>query len=133
MPDVDFSDLSKLAQDLGTLGKGGGEFVRKAVEVSARNVKDGWRGKLTGSEGLPHAARTIEYTLKGGNAIRGTEIYAEIGPRLGGQGSLVWVPEFGSLATAPRGYGRSSLNEEAEGFQKGVDLAARDAEKAVGL
>lgn len=129
MPDMDFSDVSKFVADLGEVPKGAGEFVRKAVEVSARNVKDGWKSKLNGSASLPGAARSIAYELKGGNAIRGSEVYAEIAPRAGGQGSLVFVPEFGSLSTAPRGYGRAALEEEAAGFEKGIDQALADAER----
>lgn len=133
MPDFDFSELDKLAGDLGEVPSGAGEFIRKAVTVSARNVKDSWRAKLKGSRGLPAAGASIEYELKGGYAIRGSSITAEVKPRLGGQGSLVFVTEVGSLSTAPRGYGRRSLQENEEDFVKGLELALADAQKRVGL
>jgi len=133
MPDFDFSALDQLAADLGEVPKGAGEFVRKAVTVAARNVKDAWRGKLQSSESFPRAAASIAYELKGGYAIRGSTITAEIAPRLGGQGSLVFVTEFGSLATSPRGYGRAALQETQEDFVDGLAKALEDAQKAAGL
>lgn len=133
MSDFDFSEIDLLEGALGEIAAGGGEFVHKAVEVSARNVKDGWRKGLEGSETLPHAFRSIEYTVYGGNAIRGSVVWAEIAPRVGKQGSLVFVTEFGSLSTAPRGHGRAALVAEAQGFADGLLRASEDAEKAAGL
>jgi hypothetical protein len=133
MSDLDFSQIDLLEASLGEIAAGGGVFAHKAVEVSARNVKDGWTKGLEGSETLPGAARAIEYRVFGGNAIRGSEIWAEIAPRLGKQGSLVFVPELGSLNTAPRGHGRAALVAEAQGFADGLLRASEDAEKAAGL
>lgn len=133
MADFDFSELDKLAADLGEVPKGAGVFISKAVEVSARNVKDAWRSKLSGATALPGAARSIAYELKGGYAIRGSTITAEVAPRLGGQGSLVFVTEFGALSTAPRGYGRASLQENTEDFVEGLAKAAEDAQRVAGL
>jgi len=133
MPDLDFSEIDGLASDLGEVPKGAGTFIRKAVTVSARNVKDAWREKLRDSRGLPLASSSIAYELKGGYAIRGSTITAEIAPRLGGQGSLVFITEFGSLATSPRGYGRAALQETQEDFADGLAKAIEDAQKAVGL
>ena len=133
MPDFDFSDLARLSADLGKVPPNAGKNVRQAVEVSARKVKDSWRGKLEGSPTLPGAARAIAYNLKGGEAIRGSTISAEIEPRQGGQGSLVFVDEFGSLFTAPRGSGRAALEENADDFEKGLNKAIEDAEREAGL
>ena len=133
MPDFDFSEIEQLAADLCEVPKGAGAFISKATEVSARKVKDSWRGKLRGSKGLPYAATVIAYEIKGGNAIRGSNITAEIAPRLGGQGSLVWITEFGSLDTAPRGYGRAALQENQEDFVQGLLTAVEDAQRAAGL
>jgi hypothetical protein len=131
--DFDFGELDQLAADLGEVPKGAGLFIRKAVQVSAQNVRDTWRGKLKGSYGLPGATASIAYELKGGYAIRGSTITAEVAPRLGGQGSLVFVTEFGALSTAPRGYGRAALQENTEDFVEGLAKAAEDAERASGL
>lgn len=133
MPDFDFSEIEQLAADLGEVPKGAGAFISKATEVSARKVKDSWRKKLTGARYLPGAAASIAYAIKGGNAIRGSTITAEVEPRLGGQGSLVWITEFGALATAPRGYGRAALQENQDDFVEGLLKAVEDAQRAAGL
>lgn len=133
MPDFDFSEIEKLAADLGEVPKGAGAFISKATEVSARKVKDSWRKKLTGARYLPRAAASIAYEIKGGQAIRGSTITAEIAPRLGGQGSLVHIVEFGALATAPRGYGRAALQENQDDFVEGLLKAVEDAQRAAGL
>jgi hypothetical protein len=130
---IDFSALDKLAADLGEVPKNAGENVRKATEVSARKVKDEWRGKLRGARYLPAASRAINYDLKGGNAIRGSQIEAEIGADLGGQGSLVGIVEYGSPTLAPRGYGLKALEDTAEDFQRGLEKAIEDAERSAGL
>lgn len=130
---IDFSALDKLAADLGEVPKNAGENVRKATEVSARKVKDEWRGKLRGARYLPAASRAINYDLKGGNAIRGSQIEAEIGADLGGQGSLVGIVEYGSPTLAPRGYGLKALEDTAEDFQHGLEKALEDAERKAGL
>lgn len=131
--DFDVSDLAKLAASLGEVQKGAGTNVRKAVEVSARNVKDTWREKLVNARQLPRANRAISYELKGGRAIRGSQITAEIGAELGGQGSLVGIVEYGSPTLPPRGYGLKALEDTAEDFQRGLEKALADAERKAGL
>lgn len=136
MPDgfeFDVSDLTKLAASFGEVPKGAGQNIRKAVEVSARNVKDEWRKRLDGSGSLGQATRSISYELKGGRAIRGSQITAEIGAELGGQGSLVGIVEYGSPTLAPRGYGLRALEDTAEDFQRGLEKALEDAERKAGL
>lgn len=130
---IDFSDLAKLAADLGEVPKDAGDNVRKAIEVSARNIKDDWKGKLAGARQLGGAQRAITYDLKGGRGIRGSQIEAEIGATLGGQGSLVGILEYGSPTLAPRGYGLKALEDTAEDFQRGLEKAIEDAERSAGL
>jgi len=124
--DFDFSEVLKLAADLDEVPETAGENVRKAVTVTARNVKDGWRKKLSGSQTLPGTPRAISYDVRGGNAIRGSEISAEIGADLGGQGSLVWVDEYGSPTSAPRGSGAAALHENERDFIEGLSKAIGD-------
>lgn len=127
----DFSELDQLAADLGSIANGDGALVRKAVQVSAQRVRDAWNARLRGSSSF--RGGRVSYELRGGNAIRGSTITAEVAPRLGGRGSLVWVPEFGSLRTAPRGYGRTSLQENEDDFVRGLSQAVADAQAARGL
>lgn len=128
MGDISFdtSDLDKVAADMGRIPGELGDNLRKAVVVSSRNIKDDWRGKLTGSRGLPGAARSIGYDIE---ATR-SGVEAQIGASYGGQGSLVWVTEYGARHTAPRGYGHRALADEAAGFEKGLGIAVMQAIEA---
>lgn len=130
----DFSDVLKLAADLGEVPDKAGPNIRKAVEVTARKVKDEWRKDVAGSSLAPGGDRAISYDLKGGNAVRGSEISAEIGPELRGAGSLVGLLEYGVPdRNGPRGYGAAALERNQEDFQKGLEIALEQAEKAAGL
>lgn len=129
----DFSEVLKLAADLGEVPDNAGKNIRKAVEVTARKVKDAWKSDVSGSSLAPGGERAISYDLKGGNAIRGSEITAEIGPELGGAGSLVGLVEYGTPTTGPRGYGAAALERNQEDFQKGLEIALEQAERAAGL
>lgn len=129
----DFSAVLKLAADLGEVPDKAGPNIRKAVEVTARKVKDDWRNEVAGSNLAPGGERAISYDLKGGNAIRGSEITAEIGPELGGAGSLVGLVEYGTVTSGPRGYGAAALERNIPDFQTGLEKAIEDSERAAGL
>lgn len=133
MADFDFSELDKLAADLGEVPKHAGKFIRKAVEVTARNVKESWRKPLQGSVTLPQGAASISYDLKGSEAIRGSEISAEIGPELVGQGPLVGMLEYGTITSGPTGYGHQALLENEQDFVDGLGKALGDAMEASDL
>lgn len=120
-------DLNALARDLGEIPKATAPFVRKAVEVSARNIKDLIRNEYTGARQLPGAAASISYDkLDGG-------LGADIGPELGGQGSIVGLVDEGAPRTPGRKRIPKALNDEAPGFEKGIELAIEDGLRAAGL
>lgn len=137
MPDsvnFDFSEILSLAADLSEVPEHAGKNIRKAVEVTARHVKDDWRKDVVGSTLAPGGERAISYDLKGGNSIRGSEISAEIGPELRGAGSLVGLLEFGVPSrNGPRGYGAAALERNQEDFQRGIEIALEQAEREAGL
>jgi hypothetical protein len=118
----DYSDLAKLAADLGDAPEKAGPNIMKAVEVTARNVKDAWRDRLKGATKLPKAASTISYDIEGD----GKTVTAEIGPQNRGQGSLVGKTEFGSPGLAPRGYGHKALQDNEKDFERGLEKAIGD-------
>ena len=128
--DIDASDFAKLAADLGEVHKNVGPFVRKAVEVSARRVRDDWRKN---AQGMPHAPAfpySISYDIKGGNAIRGSQIDAEVGPDKGRpQGALGNLIEYGSKKNPAQGLGLGALQHNQEDFVHGLELAEEDARK----
>jgi hypothetical protein len=122
----DFSEVLKLAADLGDAPATSGPNIRKAVEITGRNVKADWRESLKGTRALENAYRSITYDIRGGLAIRGSEITVEIGAELGGQGSLVGIVEYGSPTLSPRGHGAKALKANEEDFQKGLEKAIED-------
>lgn len=126
-------DLNSLARDLGEIPKATAPFVRKAVEVSARNIKDLIRNEYSGARQLPGASRSISYDLKGSTGARLGGISAEIGPELGGQGSIVGLVDEGAPRTPGRKRIPKALNDEAPGFEKGIELAIEDGLRVAGL
>lgn len=126
----DFSELYKLAADLSGAPAEVAPSARKAVEVTARGIKDDWR---QGAErtGLSGYAASIDYDMK----PSANEIAAEIGPNLRrNQGSFGFVEEAsGGVRSAPQHAGRDALRANEADFVRGLGLAVFDATmKAVG-
>ena len=122
MTTFDFSELSKLAADLGEAPETMRRNVISAVKFTSFNVKRDWQAPLKGSEMLPKGAYTITYDI----GVTDSEITSEIGPKLGGVGGLVGVLEYGTPTTPPTGYGHAALQKNEEDFVKGIGLAAGD-------
>lgn len=123
-------DFTKLARDLGSVPDDAGEFLDKAVEVSARNIKDAWKAKLEGANHLPHGSRTITYDTQRTRQSRSAEIGAQRGRS---QARFVKVVENGAPTLGARGYGSGALRDEEAGFDRGVEKAIDDALKKAGL
>lgn len=125
----DFSELSKLAADI-DVAANVGPFAKKAVTVTARNVKDAWRDKLKGSETLPALPYAVSYDVE----VDDGAIAAEVGFDLSkAQGPLGGISEFGTPTTPPRGYGHGALEENQADFKHGLEQAAADAMGEAGL
>jgi predicted secreted protein len=141
----DFSDIVKLAADLGTVPENAGDDIRKAVEVTARHVKDDWREPLQGSQHIPGGAASVTYSMgsEGESLVRevlnsgsfdlANTVVAEIGPELKGQGAIVGMLEYGTPTTGARGFGAAALEKNQADFEKGLEKALRDAEGKAGL
>lgn len=93
---ADFSELIALQHDLGEVPKTTMRYVRKAVEVSARNVKDTAKGKVRTRPHFAKAAAAISYDIKGFSGFGASVIDAEIGYEKTGAGSLGNLIEFGA-------------------------------------
>lgn len=122
----DFSEISKLAADIGRVQDDAGPKIRKAVEVTSRNIKDAWADKLRGENGVPHAPRAITYDIKATPGKTVSNIEAEIGAQRGRlQAPIVTVIEFGAPGNnlAPRGYGNGALKDNEADFIKGLEIA----------
>jgi len=126
-PDLDASELFSLTADLGNVPSNIGPKLRSAIGRTSQLTMESWREKASGSETLPHLPRSITYEIKTFQAFGVSVLESEIGPELGGQGSLGHFSEYGSPTSAPRGYGQAALQENEEDFVRGVSQAAEDA------
>jgi hypothetical protein len=134
--DFDFTDLNRLAAQLGEVPDNAGENIRKAVQVTSINIKKAWQGKIEGSKSAPGGARSIGFDLGANARLFGggsNQITSVIGAALGGAGSLVFINEFGALSTAPKASGAAALAENQEDFMRGLSKALEDAERQAGL
>lgn len=123
----DFSELLELAADLSDVPAGLNRNVKKAIEVTARHVKDDWKQGATVSRGYASSyAGAIDYTME----YPGNSIDAEIGPSLGrtpgaSAGFLEDAP--GGVTAAPQHAGRDALEANEEDFIRGLEIAASSA------
>lgn len=131
MVDIDSSDLSRLAADLGKVPPVSGRNLRKAIEVTARHVRDDWRKNAAGMSHAPAFPFSITYDIDGNGE---SSLEAEIGPDKGrAQGALGNLIEYGSVNNSPQGLGHGALQANEADFERGINIAIDDALKAVGL
>lgn len=137
MPDgisVDFSDINQMATALGQVPAVAGRFIRAAVEVSARTIKDDWRESATGLAHAQHFPRSITYDVRSFQGFGSTVIEAEIGPdKDGPQGALGNLLEYGSVNNPPMGLGHGALQREEDGYERGLSQALANAERMAGI
>lgn len=121
----DFTEVNQLAADLEAAIPDTMDNLAKAVEVSARGIKDDWRAVAKGASGR-HAKRfpsSITYDIE----RSATEVRAEIGPELGRpQGPLGILDEgVASQNTAAQGGMRLAVRANQDDFIRGVLMAAK--------
>ena len=140
--DVDFSDISKLAIDIGEVPDEAGKNLHAAVEVTATEVRDTARENSAGLLHAPAFPRSITYDIGSGySLLRETfggggadSITAQIGPdKDRPQGALGNLIEFGSVNNPPQGIMHGALQANEAGFERGVSKALDAAHKAAGL
>lgn len=119
----DFSELNQLAADLTRVPDKANKFVKKALEVTARNVKDDWR-QGADRTGLGAYAADIDYEIKTPSG----EIVAEIGPTVGDSGSFGFVEDGGgNVRSAPQHAARDAVRANEDDFVRGLEIAVFDA------
>lgn len=151
MADIDNSDLSKLVSDLGEASDAAWKNMQKAIEVTARNVKDTAKKNATGMAHAPAFPHSITYdvgvgydqsvgqaaqsVVSGGiSSARSSTLRAEIGPdKDRPQGALGNLIEYGSVNNPPQGIMHGALQENEADFERGIDRAVDDALKGLGL
>lgn len=134
---VDTSEVDRFAADLGKVPETAGRYLRTAVEVSARHVKDDWRENAEGQLGASRFPKSITYDVKSAHLFGQSVIEAEIGPdkaRRGLQGPLGNLIEYGTAAdgglSSRVGTGAAALERTAADFERGLSRALEDAENA---
>lgn len=120
-------ELYKLVADLGEVPQATEKFLRKAIVVSARNVKDQISSEYSGARQLPAAAGSISYDLEDDG------LSADVGPELGGQGSLVGMVDNGTVNSPGKKRIPKALADETPGLERGISIAIADGLKAAGL
>jgi len=133
MADFDFSQVQSLSADLSKAAMEVAPFATKAVEVTARNVKDAARKSVGSDRYFKAAAAKIAYDMQ----PSADGIGAEIGYDKGGAGNLGNLREFGAPGSpnhlAPHDDLANALHENEDDFQHGLEVAIADSLKAVGL
>ncbi|MFN4000870.1 hypothetical protein [Microcella sp.] len=127
--EFDFSQLDQMSANLDDAPTVAGPYLRKAVEVSARTLKDKWAAKLEGEPRMKHAHRSITYDISVFRGFGVSILEAEVGAERGRlQAPLVVINEFGAPGnnTAPRGYGSGALQETEPDFERGLSKALED-------
>lgn len=144
MSDINFdlSELTQLAADLGAVPKNAGPFINSALQHTAVEVKKAAAKTVGRRKHFKQAAASIDYdvaTFQGfGASVLKIEVGYNRGKDVGHLGNLV---EFGSpgnpatnLPQLPPGNDlANALHDNEADFQKGLEIALRDAEKKAGL
>lgn len=131
--EIDTTELDQLTADLGAIPASAGVLVSKAVEVSARNVRDHWRDAASGFRRAPHYHRSITYDMSSFTGFGVTVLQAEIGPdKDRTQGALGNLIEYGSVNNPPHNQGQAALEAVQDDFEKGLDMALETAERHAG-
>jgi len=134
--DTDFSELTKLSVDLGTVGKLAGPFINSAIKVTSGKVKkDAQRTAGKGNRRWRALPAGIDYEVKVEMGVGGSSITSEIGydkdraevAKLGN------IREFGSSRVSPHNDLLNALHKNEDDFVEGLVIATKDAEKAAGL
>ncbi|KRC52130.1 hypothetical protein ASE16_03520 [Leifsonia sp. Root227] len=144
----DFTEVTKLAADIGRVPKNVGPNLNSALQFTATRVKKD-AAKSVGKGRWSAAAAAIDYAIgvggsSLGSAIAGvlsgsalsSEISAEVGYNKGKAGGpLGNIREFGAPGkdTAPSNDLVNALHENEGDFQKGLEKAVSDAERKAGL
>lgn len=128
---IDASGLTRLAADLGAIADDAHRNVRKATEQTARQVQDGWNGKLYTDGHAKLTGSAISTTITEG--VLG--VAADIGARRGSgrQAGIVRLLEHGSAHNAPHGAGSGALDEALPDFEQRLLFALWATQREHGL
>lgn len=131
--DFDFSEAAALTAQLESLPEETRGFARKAIEVSARNVKENARQQARSDIIYGHAS--LYWLSIGYDAYeRRDELGSIIGPdKARPQGALGNLLEYGSVKNPPQPTLEPALRDTEDDFVKGIEQAIEDGIRAAGL
>lgn len=129
--EFDISDLTQLTAVFTAAPAKLARLIPKALEVTARKVKDDWRddAKDQNSSHAKAYPRAVTYDLDK-NTVFGVAVFrAEIGPEVGrAQGPLGFLEDAnGGVRASPQRSGAKAVRKNEDDFEKGLLLAAEDA------
>ena len=101
--------------------------LRKAVEITARNIKDDAKKNLQGMatpsiSHIPYLPATIQYQMEGNRYYVAAKVNAK-----GRQARLIGVIEYGSPTSAPHPFLMPAALFNRDDFLRGVRQAVKDA------
>lgn len=124
-------DLGVLEADLREVAMEAGPNLEKAIEVTARNIKDDWAEGAQVRRGPGFSKRyasSIDYDMLSATVFGQGAIEAEIGPNLrkagGAAGFLEDAP--GGVLSPPQHAGRDALEKNQQDFADGIAKAVID-------
>lgn len=130
----DFSDVLKLAADIGEVADDVEKPVKTALNVTSMRVKKGAQQKVRRRKHFAQAAQAITFDVTATRSGIESEIGYEKGRGAGKLGNLI---EFGAPGAAnaltPGNELQRTLQEEQEDFTRGLEIALDDVMKAKGL
>lgn len=123
----DFTDVTGLIADMGEVPAHLQRNVRKAVQVSAQDVRDDMRAVARASSG--RHARGYPASMSYDIEVTGDGVIAEIGPDPSkGQGALGFLEEgVAARGTSPQHAARLAAKANQDGFIRGILMAGADA------
>lgn len=138
-------DFGRLAADVRRLPPTAAPYLKAALEVTGRNVRDTARENASGMAHAPAFPQSITYDFvgdsHGGGALGGFvggsgeyDLVMEVGPdKARPQGALGNLIEYGSINNPPQGIMHGALQANEDDFERGVEKATDDSLRAVGL
>jgi len=134
MADFNYSELDRLAADLGTVGDNAGPFINSAIQRTSMLIKKDAAKGLTGQ--WSGARSAIDYEIKTFQGFGASVIQAEIGYNKSLRGGpLGNLREFGAPKNnlAPHNDLKKALEANRDDFENGLTIALDQAHKKAGL
>lgn len=124
MMTVKIRGLQAVVKRLGNVDPNLRDNLRKAVEITARHIKDDAKANLRGMGFVyvPHLPGAIKYQMEGNRYYVAAKINAT-----GKQARLIGVIEYGSPTSAPHPFLMPAALMNRADFLKGVRQALKDS------